>query len=148
MLTREKCCIIEKRFGPHPVDLMALDSNCMVSRASRKPLKHFSPYPTLMSGSNNIFLKKILLIISLFYALFLPLVVYLKDIGVSVCTMVVPKLSPTPLCWPLIVGMCGYVCTWERGKHVLLFPTKPRFVGAKLSLMYDLIVVRLGGQAL
>ena len=31
MLTREKCCIIEKRFGPHSVDLKALDSNCMVS---------------------------------------------------------------------------------------------------------------------
>lgn len=40
MLTRKKIELIEERFGPHSVDLMTLDSNCiMVSKKIWEPLK-------------------------------------------------------------------------------------------------------------
>jgi hypothetical protein len=101
MLTREKFDIIEKRFGPHSVDLMSLDSNCMVSRESGKPLRHFTPYPTPMSAGINVFSQDITLEKNPYvfprFRLILPLIVYLRDLGVGACTMVVPKLSPLPV---------------------------------------------------
>lgn len=75
-----------------------------------------------MSRSIDIFLKRILLIISIL-RLILPLVVYLKDIGVSVWTMVVPKLSPIPVWWPLISwNVVDMFVLGIGGNGVLLFP--------------------------
>ena len=92
-----------------------------------------------MSRSINIFLKKILLISIL--RLILLLVVYLKDIGVSVWTMVLPKLSPIPVWWPLISwNVVDMFVFGIGGNGVLLFPMQQSrgFVRAKLSLMYEL----------
>ena len=45
---------IEKRWGPHSVDLMALDSNTPLD-AQGHSLKHFTPWPTQHSAGVNVF---------------------------------------------------------------------------------------------
>lgn len=88
MLTREKFETIEKRFGPHSVDLMSLDSNCMISQVNGKPLRHFTPYPTPLSAGVNVFSQDITLEKNPYvfppFKLILPLIVYLKNQGVGV----------------------------------------------------------------
>ena len=47
--------LVEEKFGPHMVDLMALDSNAMVG----KSLRHFTPVPSLLSAGVNVFAQDI-----------------------------------------------------------------------------------------
>lgn len=149
MLTREKFETIEKRFGPHSVDLMSLDSNCMISQVNGKPLRHFTPYPTPLSAGVNVFSQDITLEKNPYvfppFRLILPLIVYLKNQGVEACTMVIPKLLPIPVWWPLVsqYAMDRFVLGKKGERGVLLFPSKSGFSEAKHGLLYDLIVVRL-----
>lgn len=50
--------LVEKRFVPHSVDLMSLDSNAMRDKHG-VPLRHFTPYPTPLSAGVNVFVQKI-----------------------------------------------------------------------------------------
>lgn len=45
---------VEKRWGPHSVDLMTLDSNTPLD-VQGHPLKHFTPLPTQNSAGVNVF---------------------------------------------------------------------------------------------
>lgn len=149
MLTREKFETIEKRFGPHSVVLMSLDSNCMISQVNGKPLRHFTPYPTPLSAVVNVFSQDITLEKNPYvfppFRLILPLIVYLKNQGVEACTMVIPKLLPIPVWWPLVsqYAMDRFVLGKKGERGVLLFPSKSGFSEAKHGLLYGLIVVRL-----
>lgn len=49
---------VEQLFGPHTVDLMSLDSNCMNDRYG-KMLRHITPYPTILSDGVNVFVKNV-----------------------------------------------------------------------------------------
>lgn len=54
MLSEVVCAKVEELYGPHTVDLMALDANAM--KASNGPiLKHFSPCPLPFSTGVDIF---------------------------------------------------------------------------------------------
>lgn len=52
MLSRSSWSSVEKQFGPHTVDLMALDSNTMISR-------HFTPGPSPKTSGINVFAQDI-----------------------------------------------------------------------------------------
>ena len=54
MLSEVAWKYVEQLFGPHTVDLMAIDSNCMKDRTGNS-LKHFTPYPTPESAGINVF---------------------------------------------------------------------------------------------
>ena len=43
-LVKEKWAIVEDAFGPHSVDLMAVESNVMLDRNQNR-LKYYSPFP-------------------------------------------------------------------------------------------------------
>lgn len=54
MLSEVVCAKVEELYGPHTVDLMALDANAM--KASNGPfLRHFSPCPLPFSTGVDIF---------------------------------------------------------------------------------------------
>lgn len=52
--------LIQNRFGPHTVDLMALDSNVMCD-SEGTPLKHFTPYPCPSLSKVNVFAQNLTL---------------------------------------------------------------------------------------
>jgi hypothetical protein len=54
MLSREKFLVVEAKFVPHQVDLMALDSNVMCD-GNGKALKHYTSYPSPKSDGIDIF---------------------------------------------------------------------------------------------
>jgi hypothetical protein len=56
-LAEDTWAVIERSFGPHTCDLMALDSNTMVGKDG--PLRHFTPYPTPLSSGINVFAQKV-----------------------------------------------------------------------------------------
>lgn len=149
MLTGEKFETIEKRFCPHSVNQMSLDSNSMISQVNRKPFRHFTPYPTPLSAGVKVFSQDITLEKNPYvvppFRLILPLIVYLKNQCVEACTMVIPKLVSIPVCWPLVsqYAMDRFVISKKGERGVLLFPSKSGFSEAKHWLLYDLIVVRL-----
>lgn len=56
-LTERAWKLVEDKFGPHTVDLMALDSNAMID-SEGIPLKHFTPYPCPFLSKVNIFCSR------------------------------------------------------------------------------------------
>ncbi|KAJ8302608.1 hypothetical protein KUTeg_019004 [Tegillarca granosa] len=53
-LSEEKWNLIQRKYDPHTVDLMALDSNVMLGIDGKK-LKHFTPFPSPLSDGVNLF---------------------------------------------------------------------------------------------
>lgn len=139
---------IQTKFGPHTLDLMALDSNAMTDSFGSR-LRHFTPFPMPLSSGVNMFAMDIsqednpyvfppICMIS-------PTLKFLVQSNVWRCTIVVPVLSPKPVWWPtllrytvdsFLVGLAG-----ERG--ILRIPSKSGFVGDMKGLSWDLLASRL-----
>jgi hypothetical protein len=139
---------VQARFGPHTVDLMSLDSNVMVDMQG-KPLRHFTPFPTPGSSGVNLFATDIkhernpyvfppIIMIS-------PVLKFLRDSGISACTVVVPDFHPRPLWWTLLQSrMSDLLVLGHKGqKQVLRIPTKKGLVLDLVGLPWNLIAVRL-----
>ena len=58
MLAPEPWKKLENLFGPHTVDMMALDSNAQIG-CSGSPLPHFTPFPTPGSHGVNVFAQNV-----------------------------------------------------------------------------------------
>ena len=58
MLSRKAWQELEKRFGPHTIDLMSLDSNTQID-SKGEMLRHFTPFITLHSSGVNVFAQTI-----------------------------------------------------------------------------------------
>ena len=58
MLSEKAWNSVECRFGPHSLDLMALDSNCRRNRSGLM-LPRYSPWPTSASEGVNAFAQPI-----------------------------------------------------------------------------------------
>ena len=56
-LRREAWHVIQARWGPHTLDLMALDSNAMLD-AQGQVLPHFTRFPTPASAGVNVFAQQ------------------------------------------------------------------------------------------
>ena len=119
--------VIEKRWGPHSVDLMGLDSNTPLD-AQGHPLKHFTPWPTQNSAGVNVFSQTLHHLDNAYAFSPLALIGILPrflDSQPYPFTIVVPDPFPRPYWWPVILGRAqDFVRLGVLGDHdVLLFPT-------------------------
>ena len=106
MLSRKAWQELEKRFGPHTIDLMSLDSNAQVD-SKGDMLRHFTPFFTPHSSGVNVFAQTISAAENAFvFPLFLLVGPFLRFLLESeLCfTIVVPKLYPLPFWWPTLIS--------------------------------------------
>ena len=138
---------IERAFGPHTFDLMAIPSNVKEGKDG-KPLNFFSPYPCAGSSGVNVF-AQILTPAENYYAfppfvLIGPLIRFLKSQNTQV-TLVVPDIAPRKYWWPIVnslsIAKIKIGCKSER--DVLQFPPKPKLNWHTRPLQWDLYAFRL-----
>ena len=139
---------LEARFGPHTVDMMALDSNAMCG-ADGEPLPHFTPCPLPGSSGVNVFSQ--VLCDKENYYVFPPFVMipnvlgFLKEFkgqGIK-CTIVVNKSFPLPSWWTSLssLSVCHLLLAKEGECDVIKYPTKKGWESRQL--MFDLYAFRL-----
>ena len=147
-LNREPWVQLESLYGPHSVDLMACDSNAMRD-GNNRPLKHFTRYPSPLSAGVNVFAQDITKENNPYifppFALIFPILNFLKEQRVRVCTFIAPKFDCVPIWEPFLrshVRSC--VCIGEKGaKHVICFPSKNGYYPDGKGLKWDLYAYRL-----
>lgn len=139
---------VESRYGPHTVDLMALDSNVQKSKEGLS-LKHFTPYPTPQSSGVNIFVQEVgkeenPYVFSPF-GLILPVLSFLEEQKVKGCTMIVPEMYPYPVWWPKLCRFsASNFCVGKKSElGVVKIPTKKGFVVDNRGLKWALYAHRL-----
>jgi hypothetical protein len=145
--------IVDAAFGGlegHNVDLMALDSNAQCDR-NGIPLHHFAPFVTPHCAGVNVFNQDLTVCegssINAYvfppFTLIGPLLRFIWSQH-AVVTVVVPKLFPLPLWWPIINAMSKRkILVAEQGSSdALLFPTRQGFQPGKI--LFDLWAFRVG----
>lgn len=137
---------IEKKFGPHTIDLMSLDSN--VQRDPHgKPLKHFTPFFTPLSNGVNAFAQVLDSDENVYvfppFILVGPLLKFLSKFEASF-TIIVPKLYPLPFWWPILRSRCDFwLKLGSKGEtHVLFFPSSQGGFTVTRGLPWDLFAFR------
>ncbi len=138
---------VESLFGPHSVDLMALDENAMCRDG--RPLRHFTPCPTPESAGVNVFSQNLRLEDNPYcyppFALIGPFLAYLFETGIPGCTVVLPVMFPRPVWWPRLSAMSvARRRLGQRGEQgVIWVPTKGGFIPDAFGLKYELWVCRV-----
>lgn len=146
MLAPEPWKKLEYLFGPHTIDLMALDSNAQVG-CSGLPLPHFTPFPTPDSRGVNVFAQDVASQENAYvfppFILVGPLLRFF-DNALFPFTIVVPKLSPLPFWWPLIQARASHSVILGRkaDRDIVLFPS-PLNVFSTRPLPWDLYAFRI-----
>ena len=133
-----------------PFDITALDSNVIRDKEG-KALKHFTPYSTPGSAGINVFNEdlhecdgvKDNAYVFLSFGLIFPLLRILLSQD-AVVTLVVPRVSPLPVWWPILQGMSQRMIVLARKGYqdALLFPTEQGFCFRPLTI--DLLACRVG----
>ena len=150
----DRDCILSKStwlkvdifFGPHTLDMMALDSNAQKD-ASGNLLKHFTPHPTPLSASVNVFAQVIPRDENAYvftpFLLIGPLLKFLETSHVSF-TIIVPQLYPLPFWWPVLRSRASScILVGSKGDFdVLLFPF-PNNLFVPRPLQWDLFAFRV-----
>lgn len=148
------CCLsdlawekVERVYGPHTVDLMAIPSNVRKDR-HEKPLKFFAPYPCVGSSGSNVFAQDISLHENAYtfppFTLVGPLLKFLATSGCRV-SIVVPDISPRRYWWPVLTATSvDRLLLGKKGEREILFfpPTKTHGWQTK-PLQWDLYVFRI-----
>lgn len=145
-LTTSAWKIVQEKFGPHSVDLMATDCNAMRDE-SGNCLKHFTPCPTPKSAGVNIFAQNLSNEVNPYvfppFCLISAILKFLVEQKLRHCTFVFPELLPLPHWWPLIwsyvsqhvmLGKCGDL-------DIILGPSSKGFTPRKLR--HNLHVAKL-----
>ena len=124
MLAPDGWASLEALFGPHYVDLMALDVNAQRD-VSRTPLVRFTPFASPSSHGVNLFAQRVSNTENAYvfppFVLVGPVLCFLRYVTF---TIVVPKFTPLPFWWPLLQDRSidcvslGRKCVWG----VLLSP--------------------------
>ena len=114
-------------FGPHTIDLMALDSNAQIGRFG-SPLPHFTPFPTPGFRGVNVFAQDIVPQENayVFPPFFLAgLLLRFFDKASFSFTIVVPKLISLPYWWPLIQPKTSpfVILGRKTDRNILLLPS-------------------------
>ncbi|XP_069114859.1 LOW QUALITY PROTEIN: uncharacterized protein [Argopecten irradians] len=139
---------VDSIYGPHTVDLMALDSNAQKSRDGL-PLRHFTPYPTPQSSGVNIFAQEVAKEENPYvfppFGLILPVLSFLEEQNIRGCTIIVPEMYPCQVWWP---KLCRYsVSSFHLGEKseagVIKIPTRKGFVVDDRGLKWALSAHRL-----
>jgi hypothetical protein len=139
---------IQGKFGPHSIDLMALDSNAMVD-SEGLPLRHFTPFPTPLSSGVNLFAMDIATEANPY--VFPPICMisatlnFLVQSRLKQCTMVVPILRPVPVWWPVLLqhSTDSFVVGSQGEKGILQIPSRNGFVCDMKGLPWDLVAFKL-----
>lgn len=138
--------LIQNRFGPHTVDLMALDSNVMCD-SDGTPLKHFTPCPCPSLSKVNVFAQNLTLEVNPYvfplFCLLSAILQFLVEQRPKTCTVVFPEFSPLPSWWPKLWSfVTDYVTLGGIGdESVILGPTKKGFLPRKL--VWKLLAAKL-----
>ena len=140
MLASDSWAALESLFGPHSVDLMALDVNAQRD-SSGAPLKHFTPFSSPASHGVNLFAQHINAYVFPSFVMVGPVPRFLRKVAF---TIVLPQLTPIPYWWPILQARATHCVTLGRkgDMGVLLFP------GAQGSfrtrpLQWDLMAFRI-----
>ncbi|KAK3755687.1 hypothetical protein QZH41_008945 [Actinostola sp. cb2023] len=137
---------VEQLFGPHTIDLMALDSNTQLD-VNGNPLKHFSPWFTPLSAGVNVFAQVIDGLENAYvfppFVLVAPLLRFLQE-SKARFTIVVPRLCPIPFWWPVLErrASASFKLGSKGEEGTLLFPS-PRHGFSDRRLQWDLYVFRI-----
>ena len=133
MLSEQAWNSVERGFGPHSFDLMALDSNCRRDR-SGLILPHYSPWLIPASeGLTPLCSPSHCNITFTLFRLFLlgPLLRYFLDrVFQGALTLVVPDLRPRRFWWALLqsVAVDRLLLGRKGNDAVLLFPSRSTHV--------------------
>lgn len=96
---------VEERWGPHTIDLMALDSNAQRG-PNGLPLPHYTPWPTEFSAGVNVFAQSISSESNAYVlpplVLVGPLVRYFLSMSTYRVTVVIPDVRPRRFWWPIL----------------------------------------------
>ena len=147
MLSDQTWLLVERKFGPHSVDLMSLDSNVMKS-AKGSPLRHFTQRLTPDTSGVNVFSQDLRSESNPYvfppFILVFPLLRFLEEQKVS-CTIVVPEFKPLPVWWPKLTGChVESIYLGSKGqKEVVKVPCKKGFVLDEVGLRWPLIAFRV-----
>ena len=148
-LSRDAWNKVQGMFGPHTVDLMALDSNTMKDPQG-KPLRHFTPVRSPGSSGVNMFAQDVSLEVNPYVfppiCLITAVISYLEEKAVRGCTVLVPRNQVVDMWWPKL-ARCSRDCRLlaHRGeKGVLILPSKDGWVVDSRGLAWDLYAVRVG----
>ena len=152
-ISRKTWELIQQAFGGpqgHSLDMMALDSNCMVDKKG-DPLKHFTPFWTPGSKGINVFTQQISQEENCYvfppFNLLLPIIGFIKECKID-CTVVVPAYDITPIWLPLVAGLIqdALILGWKKQKGVLLYPSKKKgYSPDKFGLPWNLWALRIRG---
>ena len=148
MLSPRTWAYIDMMFGPHTVDMFALDSNAMRDNEGNI-LKHFTLFPTPMSGGVDAFAQSYSRDENYYafppFCLVQAVVKFVIDEGIR-CSIVFPLARPYPSWFPLIAEHFYMVPVGlHSDKGVLLYPSKSGFLSDKKGLPWDLMCARYKG---
>ena len=139
---------VDKAFGPHTIDLMALPFNVQNNRTGC-PLRFFSPFPCTQAFGVNVFAQDISSDENAYvfppFVLIGPLLKYLRS---QLCTfsIVIPDLCPRKFWWPLVqrTASSSFKLGSKGDADILLFPAKsgPAMLEPR-PLQWDLWVFRI-----
>ena len=139
---------VDDIFGPHSSDLMALDSNCMVSKDGIL-LRHFTPYQTPTSSGVNVFAQDIKEEENPYVFPPLPMIPvllsFLLENSVPKCTVILPSMPFRQPWWPMVLQFSrAHIQLASRGDTgVLWYPTKKGWSLDDKGLPWDLTAHRM-----
>ena len=144
----ESWFLVENNYGPHTIDLMSLDSNVMTTKSGFN-LRHFTPAPSPLTDGVNFFAQDLSKeenpYVSPPFTLIFPVLNFLKQQRVRVCTMIAQELVETPQWYPLIKRhtVSSFVIGNKGQKGVIDVPSKKGYIPDKFGLKSPLLAYRL-----
>ena len=128
---------------------MALPTNVMRDQ-SGKPLKFFSPFPTISAAGTNVFSQQLISENAYVFPPFVLIGPLLKFLHSQRCpfSIVVPDLSPHKYWWPLLTGQCSaaFLLGKKGENNILLFPSQSSCAFESRPLQWDLWVFRIASR--
>ena len=150
MLNSNVWHIVQEYFGGregHTIDLMALDSNCMINKNGRL-LKHFSPCYTPLSAGVNMFAQSVSSRENSYvfppFQLLLPVLAFIKENKLN-CTVILRTESVAPVWVPMFFQHIkdAFIVGVKGQKDILLYPTKKGYSSDRFGLNDNLWAIRL-----
>jgi hypothetical protein len=129
-LSESALALVERLYGPHTFDLMALDSNCRRD-SNGVLLPHFSPWPTPLSNGINVFAQPVPTEYNIYvfppFLLMGPLLRFLIDqLRHIAFTVIVPDLRPRRYWWAILqsISVDRHRLGLRGSVRTLLFPSR------------------------
>lgn len=147
-LNKQSWFLVEEYYGPHTIDLMSLDSNVMTTKLGTK-LRHFTPAPSPLSAGVNLFAQELSKeenpYVNPPFTLIFPVLNFLKEQRVRVCTLIAPELIQIPQWYPLLKRhTISSIVIGDKGqKGVLDVPSKKGYIPDTFGLKSPLLAYRL-----